>query len=384
MKKIGLIINPWAGVGGPAGLKGSDGSHTVEQALARGATQRAGARMKTALESLLPFSADIQFVSFAGEMGQALLESMGFRVEVIGRSAAETSCAEDTEKAARVIRDHGVDLLLFAGGDGTARNIYNAIGDDFPVLGIPAGVKMHSGCYAITPAAGGEVLRRLMSGELVDLRSQEVRDIDEQAFRAGKVRTRFYGELLVPEAGQFVQAVKNAGREVEALAVADIAAEIVENMEEDTLYIVGPGSTTFAVMEELGLDGTLLGVDLVRGGELLAADVSAAEIVAQLSEQVGPVKIIVTGIGGQGHVLGRGNQQISPEVLRTVGRDNIIVVATKTKVSELQGRPLLLDSGDAQLDEDWSGFIPVITGYRDSILYPVSDGRTGYVQVPEA
>lgn len=233
---------------------------------------------------------------------------------------------------------------------------------------------MHSACFAISPRAAGEVLRRLLAGELVDLHEHEVRDIDEKSFREGRVSTRYYGELLVPEEGHFLQAVKNAGREVEELAVADIAADVVEELDADTLYIIGPGSTTLAILNELGCEGTLLGVDLLHDGELIAKDVSAAQIEQALAHHEGPARIVLTAIGGQGHLIGRGNQQFSPAVLRAVGRDNLIVVATKTKITELDGRPLLVDSGDPELDENWSGFIRVITGYRDAILYPLSNG----------
>ncbi|WP_231756992.1 ATP-NAD kinase family protein [Microbulbifer elongatus] len=389
LKKLGLIINPWAGVGGPAGLKGSDGAETVERALAAGIEPQSHKRAALALSALQPFCNVLQIVTFAGDMGEQLAVSLGFNVEVVGEAAGARSTPEDTERAANAIREAGADLIVFAGGDGTARNMVNALGDAFPVLGIPAGVKMHSACFAISPRAGGEVLRRLMAGELVDLHQHEVRDIDEQSFRDGRVSTRYYGELLVPEEGYFLQAVKNAGREVEELAVADIAAQIVEEIDEldpDTLYVFGPGSTTLAVLSELGGDGTLLGVDLWQNGALLAADVNAPQINRAIAEHrrdnpQRPVKIVLTAIGGQGHLIGRGNQQLNPAVLKAVGRDNLMVIATKTKITELGGRPLLIDSGDPQLDEAWSGFVRVVTGYRDEILYPLSGDGSG--EAPE-
>ena len=374
LKKLGLVINPWAGVGGPAGLKGSDGADTVAQALAAGVEPQANKRAAIALQALQEYAEQLEILCFAGEMGERVARAQGLQVTVVGAARAEPSIAADTERAAQTIRAAGADLIVFVGGDGTARNMVNALGDNFPVLGIPAGVKMHSACFAISPRAAGEVLRRLLAGELVDLHEHEVRDIDEKSFREGRVSTRYYGELLVPEEGHFLQAVKNAGREVEELAVADIAADVVEELEPDTLYIIGPGSTTLGILSELGCDGTLLGVDLLRDGALIAKDVGAAQIEAALAEHTGPAQIILTAIGGQGHLIGRGNQQFSPAVLRAVGRDNLIVVATKTKITELNGRPLLVDSGDPELDESWSGFVRVITGYRDAILYPLSNG----------
>ncbi|WP_066966002.1 ATP-NAD kinase family protein [Microbulbifer sp. Q7] len=385
LKKLGLIINPWAGIGGPAGLKGSDGVDTVARALQAGIQPQSHKRAEIALQALLPFADTLEIVTFAGDMGETLARALGFTVAVVGAAESGRSTPEDSEAAANAIRAAGADLIVFAGGDGTARNMVNALGDNFPVLGIPAGVKMHSACFAISPKAGGEVLRRLMAGELVDLHQREVRDIDEKSFREGRVSTRYYGELLVPEEGHFLQAVKNAGREVEELAVADIAAGIIEQMDEqdpNTLYIFGPGSTTLAVLSELGAEGTLLGVDLWRGGNLLAADVNALQIEDAIRRHreenaENPVKIVLTAIGGQGHLIGRGNQQLSPAVLQAVGREHLMVVATKTKITELGGRPLLIDSGDPSLDASWGGFIPVVTGYRDEILYPLSGDGSG-------
>ncbi|WP_444942213.1 ATP-NAD kinase family protein [Microbulbifer sp. ZKSA004] len=374
VKKLGLIINPWAGIGGPAGLKGSDGAETVQRALDAGIEPQANQRAALALEELKPYKDELEILCFAGDMGASTARKLGFSVCEVGVAECSPSSPEDTERAAATIRNNGADLIVFIGGDGTARNIVNALGDNFPVLGIPAGVKMHSACFAISPKAGGEVLRRLMAGQLVDLAEREVRDIDEQSFRSGRVTTRYYGELLVPQEGQFLQAVKNAGREVEELAVADIAAEITEDLDPQTLYVVGPGSTTLAILSELGCEGTLLGVDLLLDGQLLQLDVSAPQIEQAIADHRGPVKIILTAIGGQGHLIGRGNQQLSANVLRRVGRDNLIVVATKTKITELHGRPLLIDSGNPKLDKRWSGFIRVVTGYRDTILYPLSNG----------
>ncbi|MCH9691138.1 MAG: ATP-NAD kinase family protein [Gammaproteobacteria bacterium] len=374
LKKLGLIINPWAGVGGPAGLKGSDGADTLEYALAVGVEPQAQKRAALALRALQPFFDQFEILCFAADMGQTVAQKLGFRVSVVGSYAGEYSTAEDSERAARLIHRAGADLIIFVGGDGTARNMANAVGESLPLLGIPAGVKMHSACFAISPRAGGEILRRLMTAKLVHLQQREVRDIDEQAFRQGRVSTRYYGDLKVPEEGHFLQSVKNAGREVEALAVADIAAEVIEELEPDTLYIVGPGSTTLALLSELDCVGTLLGVDLLCNNRLLKHDVDTQQIRQAMQQHSGAVKIIVTAIGGQGHLFGRGNQQLSPDILTKVGRDNLLVVATKTKITELGGRPLLLDSGEPQLDENWSGFIPVITGYRDTILYPLSNG----------
>ncbi|HBT56829.1 MAG: ATP-NAD kinase [Pseudomonadales bacterium] len=368
--RLGLIINPLAGVGGRAALKGSDG--VAEQALAMGVEPQAHSRVRQALESLLPLRDRIRLLAAPGVMGADLLTDMGFDCEVVGAlSCPPETSAEDTETIARQMSELGVDLLLFAGGDGTARNICNQLDGRQLVLGIPAGVKIHSGVYAVNPRAAGELVALLVQGELVRLREADVRDIDEQAFRNGQVRTRHYGELSVPEEGRFVQQVKQGGREVETLVLDDIAAGLQEAQEDGTGWILGPGSTTLGLLEAMGLEGTLLGVDVLRDGEVILRDATEQQL-WELVEQGGDWRILVTAIGGQGHILGRGNQQLSPRIIRAVGLDNLLVVATKTKLRSLAGRPFLVDTGDSSLDSELSGLRRVLSGYREEMLYPVN------------
>lgn len=369
MFRLGLIINPLAGVGGSVALKGSDGEETARKALEMGAEPKANLRALQALEPLRDL--DLKMITYPGEMGENAAREAGFEPAVIGSIDAGQTRAEDTEAAARLMVEEGIDLILFAGGDGTARNICHAIGDSVPVLGIPAGVKIHSGVYAVTPKAAGEIVAMLVRGELVTLGDQEVRDIDEVAFREGRVRAKYYGELLVPEEGRFLQHTKEGGREVEELVLDDIAADFAERMDDDVRYIIGSGSTVQAIMDSLGLDNTLLGVDLIENGELIGQDLTAQQLLEMTSGH--ETKLVITVIGGQGHIIGRGNQQLSAELLRRLGRENIIVVATKSKMKELDGRPLIVDSGDAELNHQLAGLIPVTTGYRDSILYRVAD-----------
>lgn len=368
--RLGLIINPLAGVGGRAALKGSDG--VAEQALAMGVEPQAHSRVRQALESLLPLRDRIRLLAAPGVMGADLLTDMGFDCEVVGAlSCPPETSAEDTETIARQMSELGVDLLLFAGGDGTARNICNQLDGRQLVLGIPAGVKIHSGVYAVNPRAAGELVALLVQGELVRLREADVRDIDEQAFRNGQVRTRHYGELSVPEEGRFVQQVKQGGREVETLVLDDIAAGLQEAQEDGTGWILGPGSTMLGLLEAMGLEGTLLGVDVLRDGEVILRDATEQQL-WELVEQGGDWRILVTAIGGQGHILGRGNQQLSPRIIRAVGLDNLLVVATKTKLRSLAGRPFLVDTGDSSLDSELSGLRRVLSGYREEMLYPVN------------
>lgn len=367
--RLGLVVNPVAGLGGSKGLKGSDGgeARALAQAIAADQLTRAEERALRALE-LLPAGA-IELLAWGGAMGGRVAERAGLAVGVIGEPSPGLSDAADTRTAARALHDAGIDLLVFVGGDGTARDIFDALGDAFPVLGIPAGVKMHSGVFAVSPEAAGELLCRLASGGLVGLQSREVRDIDEEAFRRDSVKSRFYGEMPVPGEGRFLQHTKVGGRESEALVAVEIAEWIVEHMQPGTTYLVGPGSTTAAIMEQFGLANTLLGVDVIRDGQLICADADEEQLIAALAGAPGAAEIIVTAIGGQGYVFGRGNQQFSPAVLRTVGADNVRIIAGKGKVAALEGRPLLVDTNDPQLDAELCGYREVVTGYDDRILY---------------
>ncbi|WP_150304215.1 ATP-NAD kinase family protein [Pseudomonas saliphila] len=366
--KLGLVINPYAGLGGQAALKGSDG--VAQQALAMGIEPRAHERVRQTLKGIEPWRERLQIFCAPGPMGEDLLASMGFDYEVVGELAGAETSAADTERMVKLLQARGIDLLLFAGGDGTARDVCNSIRPGQLVLGIPAGVKIHSGVYAVNPRAAGELVALLLQGELVRLGEAEVRDIDEDAFRQGSVRTRHYGELNVPEEGRFVQQVKQGGREQETLVLDDVAAWLQEMQDDVDGWIFGPGSTNLGLLEAMGLEGTLLGVDVVRNGELILADATEAQL-WELVKQ-GDWRILVTAIGGQGHILGRGNQQISPRVLEAVGLDNLFVVATKTKLKTLQGRPFLVDTGDAELDQRLTGLRRVLSGYREEMLYPVS------------
>ena len=366
--KLGLIVNPVAGLGGTVALKGSDGAHTAAKAIELGAEPKANSRTKAALEVLLPYKERLTIYTVNGDMGEQTAKALGFNVEVVYNTSAITT-PDDTEQAAKILKNSGVDLVLFAGGDGTARNICHAIEDTIPVLGIPAGCKIHSGVYAITPKAAGRVVEMLVKGELVTLADADVMDIDEDAFRQGTVKAKRYGEMQTPSEVRYMQAVKNGGKETDELVLADIAAHVVSQMDEDTFYIMGSGSTVEAIMEEMGLENTLLGVDLIKDQTLVAQDLTAKQLLELTHDQ--STKLVITLIGGQGHIFGRGNQQLSPALIRAIGKENIIVVATKTKLQALNGRPLICDTGDGELDDELTGYIKVTTGFNDHIMYAV-------------
>lgn len=363
--RLGFIINPFAGLGGAVALKGSD--DMAATALALGAIPMASQRAEYALQELMPLRDQLVIVTVAGAMGADLAQKLGFAVEILDRIPAEPSTAADSEEAATQLSQLGIDLLLFAGGDGTARNICNSVKASTTVLGIPAGCKIHSGVYAITPQAAGKVVAKMVRGELVSVQEAQVMDIDEVAFRSGTVRAKRYGEMQIPAELRYVQSVKTAGKESEELVLDDLAAYFVSQMEDNVRYIMGSGSTVAAVMAELNLPNTLLGVDVVENGEVIASDVTAAELLKLVDGF--DCRLVITLIGGQGHIFGRGNQQLSPAVIRRVGREHICLLATKSKIQQLGGRPLISDSGDPSLDQELQGMLRILCGYNDYVMY---------------
>tara|TARA_B110000977_G_C11043327_1_gene479606 strand:- start:445 stop:1569 length:1125 start_codon:yes stop_codon:yes gene_type:complete len=369
---IGFVINPLAGIGGSVALKGSDGANTVEQALAKGGALKAQQRGAITLEKIISVKDEIQFICFDGSMGAELLAQLDLRFEVVGKTAALTTSPTDTVNAISAFIAHGVDLILFVGGDGTARDIYSAIDQSTPVLGIPSGVKMHSGVFALSPSTAGEIIRLLITGAMVSVSFQEVRDIDEAAYRQERVMSRYFGEMLVPDMPRYLQATKVSGVEVEELVVADIAADLVNDIDNNGLYLVGAGTTAASFMNELGLPNSLLGIDVVMAGQLLLADATEQQLLEQLQIHSGDIKLVISVTGGQGFLFGRGNQQLSPAVIRAVGVDNLMILATKSKLKALAGRPLLVDTGDRSLDLELAGLYQVVTGYHDRVLYRVS------------
>jgi len=280
--------------------------------------------------------------------------------------------AEDTGRAARAMQEAGAELVLFAGGDGTARDMCRAVGTGLPVLGIPAGVKIHSAVYGVTPVLAGALAAEYLRGGRARLREAEVVDLDEESYRQGRIVTALHGYLMVPYRAGAIQGRKVPTPPGETAQAQAIAAAVAEQMEPGRAYALGPGTTTRALAEHLGLPKTLVGVDLITREELLAADVGEQQILA--AQERRPLGIIITPIGGQGFLLGRGNHQISPRVLRRVGREHLLVICPAAKLAALQGRPLLVDTGDPEVDGQLAGYLEVTTGYRERAVYPVSGG----------
>lgn len=354
MLRIGFLINPVAGVGGTVGLKGSDG--VAGQALKRGAVARSGDRALQMLNRIR--RSDLLFFTCSGPMGEDVLKKAGMlQIQVIYHPAPDTTAA-DTREACRKFHSEHVDLIVFCGGDGTARDVFDVVGSRVPVLGLPAGVKMYSGVFALDPSAAASVLDNL---EMTGQRDAEILDVDEESYRSGTLATRLYGIARVPVLEEKVQTAKYVIEEQdEDRAKDEIARFITKVMLPETLYIIGAGSTTERIAAQIGMKKTLLGVDVLMNNHIVAADADEKTLLLLLDGPT-PARIVVSPIGAQGFIFGRGTQQISAEVIRRVGLGNIIVVATPAKC---RATPLLhIDTGDPSLDTEFPDSLQVISGY---------------------
>lgn len=365
-RRLGLIVNPVAGLGGRVGLKGTDGAEVARLALELGAEPVAPARAGRAL-ARLERCGGLSVLAGARAMGADLARSHSLATEAVEAGEREETTAEDTRAAAAEMERRRVELILYAGGDGTTRDIVDAVGTRVPILGIPTGVKMHSAVFATSPEAAGDVAAAYLTGTAPQLREAEVMDVDEEALRAGRVSARLYGVARVPSDRARVQHPKAASRPADADLDAlcrTIAAETVG------LTLFGPGTTTQRILSYLGLEGTLLGVDAVDGGGIVGRDLNEAELLRLLDGRT--ARLVVGVVGGQGYVFGRGNQQLSPDVIRRVGLDNIEVVASLDKVLALDPPLLRVDTGDPELDRALSGFRRVRVAPNRSLVLDVS------------
>lgn len=369
-KKLGLIVNPVAGLGGTVGLKGSDGM--VAEALARGAVPQAGRRARVAMQELLSLKDSITVYTGSGPMGQNLARELGFECVVKENLNGDVTTAEDTRALSRWLQEQKVDLILFAGGDGTARDICATATADGVFLGIPAGVKIHSPVYARSSTSAGRLAALFLQGEVDRIVEDEVLDIDEEQYRQEIINTKLYGYLRIPGEPEYTQCRKCSSGSSEEEDILAMAEYVADKMEKDTFYIIGAGTTTRAVMRELELPNTLIGVDVVKNFDLIANDVYGNQILDLIGDS--PAKLVVTVTGGQGFLFGRGNQQLTPQVLRRIGKENIQILATKEKIIKLRGQPLLVDTGDAELDNLLSGYWAVLCGYNETIICKVCPG----------
>lgn len=372
--RIGFLINPIAGMGGAVGLKGTD--DVVDEARTRGAIPSASLKAKAMLSALRSFlkeqASEIQWLTCSGAMGANSLAEVGFGGIDIVHESAETTSRRDTKTAIQRFLEAGADLILFCGGDGTARDIAAIVDQRLPILGIPAGVKMYSGVFGITPARTAEILMGYLSGRL-EVAEVDILDLDEERYRQGDWVVRLFATACTPYEPSLVQAAKMLiTSEGDAEAKSEIAEALLEEIEAhpQTLYLFGPGSTVRTIGERLGLKTTLLGVDAALNGQLVGKDLNERQILDLFANH--PERcLIVSPIGAQGFILGRGNRQLSPPVIRAIGIANIMVVATPAKLART---PVLhVDTGDPDLDAAIvaPGYLPVINGHHRKRLVKI-------------
>jgi predicted polyphosphate/ATP-dependent NAD kinase len=368
-RKLGLVVNPIAGMGGPSGQKGTDAAVSLARARELGTEPLATARAARALSKLRSMADKFTIVAAAGCMGARLSLDLGFTVISVGACRAETG-PEDTRAAARAIAECGVDLVMFAGGDGTARDVFDTI-PHAPVLGIPAGVKMHSAVFANSPEVAGHVAAGIMRDpQAARWRQVEIMDIDENALRAGHLATRLHGYARAPEERQLMQNCKIRSGVDDGPALQALARRLVAEMDSDSLYVLGCGETMRCIKRLLGGEGTLLGVDVAQGGRLIATDIDEARLLRLTG--CTPTRVIISVTGGQGFIFGRGNQQISARLLARIGRENITIITGQRKLTDLDPSCLRVDTGDAGVDAMLAGYMRVQTAPGRSMMMRVA------------
>ena len=378
MVRLGLLVNPDAGLGGRLGLKGSDGQ--AEIARSRGAQDRSGPRMRSMLDHLITISKEnlegIQWYVSEGRMGTDWILPAISSLEVIHSSNKSTN-ADDTSELVRSMIGSDIDLLVYAGGDGTTRDVVAALSEygrpELPIIGVPTGVKMHSGCFASSPKAAAEVLSAWLKGDLL-LSSTEVLDLDEELYREGKWVVRLYAEANTPASPRWMQGSKmrvEASGEEEI--IQGLADHIRETLIDDQMMIIwGSGGTLRTIGGILGFELNTLGIDITLGANIIGSDLNENDILSALQEHQGDVILLLSPMGGQGFLIGRGNLQLSPDVLRIIGEDRVLGIVTPAKMVTL--RSLRIETGDPEMDKRFSDkkYLKVLQGYRTTRVLKVS------------
>ena len=377
MVRIGLLVNPDAGLGGRLGLKGSDGQ--ADFARSQGAEDRAGPRVRDSLKHFTRIhknQSEIEWFTSEGRMGTDWIDSEIGNVSIIHNSTGKTS-ADDTSILVNELLKSEIDLLLYGGGDGTTRDVVATLdyegSSSLPIIGVPCGVKMHSGCFAASPKAAAEVLSAWLNGDLLSANT-EVLDLDEELYREGKWVVRLYAEAMTPASPRWMQGTKQrveaSGEEEIVEGLADHIREIV--MDDETLVIWGSGGTLRTIGNMVDLKPTVLGIDASIGSKQVGTDLNESDLLTLLDSHSGPITLLLSPMGGQGFLIGRGNLQLSPDVLRQVGVDNVLGICTPAKL--LTVRRLRIETGDVDLDAKFAEkrYLKVLQGYRTTRVLPVS------------
>ena len=366
---LGLIVNPISGMGGSVGLKGTDGKEILKKAIELGARPNALNRTKELLKELSSIKSKLKFITCSGNMGELVLKEMDFDYEAINHPKFEDikgifdTTASHTKIAAKIMRDVvELQLILFVGGDGTARDIVSAVNKNKPCLGIPSGVKIYSSVFSINPKSASSIIMQFLWEETA-LKESEVLDIDEEEYRKGKLVSKLYGCLLTPFNPDFSQLSKMGTPNSDLNNQQRIAKRIIEELEDDVYYLIGPGTTTKAITNVLKQEKTILGVDLLLNKQIMAYDLNEQQILSNIEGK--KTKIIVSLIGRQGFLFGRGNLQFTPRILKKIGAKNIIIISTKFKLQNIPNQILRLDTRDSKLDEKMKGLYKVFVDYDE-------------------
>lgn len=358
--RIGFLVNPIAGMGGSVGLKGTDGD-LLDEAIKRGAKPVAPSRAMRFLSKLKENKPDdMTLISAGGIMGCDYVAQAGLRRYIcLEEPKHRKTTRNDTISIVRELLKLGVHAIVFVGGDGTARDILEACGPSIPIIGIPSGVKVYSSVFAVSPEAASKIVTDFCRGE-ARIEIGDVVDVNEEMLRQDILLLKPYGKALTISSESLRVSTKELGGSDDVDAIAEYF--ITEIYKPGVLYILGPGSTTKAIATKLGINKTLLGFDAIYNGELVGKDLTAEDI-RRLINTYREVYVVLSIIGGQGYLIGRGNQQLTPEILKAIGRERIVVVSTKSKLARL--KRLLIDSGDVEVDKELSGYYRVITGYGE-------------------
>ncbi|MFB6282315.1 MAG: ATP-NAD kinase family protein [Halobacteria archaeon] len=355
-RNVGFVVNPIAGMGGRVGLKGTDGK--LDEALDKGAEPRATERAIQTLGALK--QRGLELYTYGDVMGENACIEAGVEYHVVGKPDGDTrdgsqlgirqTSAEDTRDSIQRFLEEGIDLLMFVGGDGTATDVAGVLDkrdSDVPVIGVPAGVKVYSSVFAVDPESAGEI-----AASYEETVNREVYDIDEDAYREGRVETELKYVIPSPKSGKM-----QSGKQTEHGDVEGAVETFIEGMEDGVTYVFGPGGTIGEVEDSVGTDGSPLGVDVYRDGETVVRDGGEDEILSALGERN---VVVVSPLGGQGFLFGRGNQQISPSVLK---RSEVEVLASREKLRDLD--VLYVDTGDGDVDSDHRGWVRVLVGRNE-------------------
>ncbi len=376
--KIGFIVNPIAGMGGRVGLKGTDGVY--KKAKKMGAEKIAEEKAEKTIEEFYKnydSNDKIDWYTCSNSMGENILKKNKVKnIDIVYEKNSKETSSIDTKKACKEFLKKDVDLIFYCGGDGTTRDIYSVVKDKIPILGIPSGVKMHSGVFGINIKASAKILHEFIEGNLT-VGEADIMDLDENLYRKGEWKVKLYGVAKGIVEPTYVQVGKASFQSVSEDYIRDELAEHIEDeMKEnsDYLYLFGSGGTINYISKKLEIENTILGIDAIYKNKNIGKDLNEKKIL-KLIDTYSKAKVILSPIGAQGFILGRGNLQLSPEIIEKIGLDNIIVISTPTKI---KATPVLrVDTGDEKLDKKFQEkeYIMVVIGYRLSRVVKIQTNK---------